>query len=54
MYIENIKKPDHENSYNANDIMNFIIKITKKYKTHINDKLINQLDKEDEANQIVF
>ena len=57
MYIENIKKPDydnHENSYIANDIMNFIIKITKKYKININAKLINQLDKEDEVNLIVF
>ena len=53
MYIENIKKPDYdnnENSYIANDIMNFIIKITKKYKTDINAKLVNQLDKEDELN----
>ena len=57
MHIENIKKPDydnHENSYITNDIMNFIIKITKKYKININVKLINQLDKEDEVNLIVF
>ena len=57
MHIENIKKHDydnHENSYITNDIMNFIIKITKKYKININVKLINQLDKEDEVNLIVF
>ena len=57
MYIENIKKPDYENnknSYIANDIMNFIIKITKKYKTDINAKLVNQLDKEDELNLLFF
>lgn len=51
MYIENIKKPDYdnnENSYISNEIMNFIIKITKKYKTDINAKLVNQLDKEDD------
>ena len=40
------------NSYFANDIMNFIIKITKKYKTDINANLIIQLDKEGEGNQI--
>ena len=32
--------------------MNFIIKITKKYKTDINAKLINQLDKKDDVNLI--
>ena len=34
--------------------MNFIIKITKKYKTNINAKLVNQLDKEDELDLLTF
>ena len=53
MYIEKFKKLDydiHENSYISNDIMNYIIKITKNYKSIVNDKIINQLDKEYEVN----
>ena len=30
--------------------MNYIIKISKKYKSVVNAKIINQLDKEDEVN----
>ena len=54
-YIENIKKLDteiKERNFIADDIMNFILKLAKKYKTNINGNLICQLEKEDEFDQI--